>query len=361
MRIGINALYLIPGGVGGTEIYLRCLIEALDDLGSPHTFIAFTNLETGPLGRNPVVLPVRGTSRPARLLFEQFRLPGVLRQKRIDALLNPGFTAPVYSPCPQVTVFHDLQHKRHPEYFRWFDLPFWNLFLAISIRRSQRLIAVSEATRDDLQRFYGLSADLIDVVHHGVDPRFFELGPARDDAGFLLCPSTTHPHKNHARLLRVFARMRRVRPELRLVMTGVRGFAAGEVEREIAVLQLRDAVEVLGWVPRERLYETFRRARAFVYPSTFEGFGMPPLEALAAGIPAALSDIEPIRSLCAGAARFFNPEDDDAMMDAIHTVLYDEAERARLSGAGPALAASFTWRRAAERTLASLLSTRHLQ
>ncbi len=354
MRIGINALYLIPGGVGGTEIYLRSLVGALDGLGSQHTFIVFTNQETGPLGRNPVVLPVRGASRPERLLFEQFRLPGVLRRNRIDVLFNPGFTAPAYSPCPQVTVFHDLQHKRHPEYFRWFELPFWNLFLAVSARRSRRLIAVSKATRDDLRRYYGLSQDMIDVVHHGVDPRFFEIGSGREDEGYLLCPSTTHPHKNHARLLRVFARIRAQHPDLRLVLTGVRGFASDEVEREIQANDLRKAVDVLGWVPRERLYEAYRRARAFVYPSTFEGFGMPPLEALAAGLPAALSGIEPIRSICAGAARFFDPEDDAAMMDAVIAVLYDEEERARLSNAGPVRAAAFTWRRAAELTVESI-------
>lgn len=354
MRIGINALYLVPGGVGGTEIYLRSLIQALDELDSPHTFIVFTNRETGPLGRNPVVLPVSGASRPARLLYEQVSLPAVLRQNRIAALLNPGFTAPAFPPCPQVTVFHDLQHKRHPEYFRWFDLPFWNLFLAVSVRRSRRIIAVSEATRDDLGRYYGLPGARIDVVHHGVDPRFFEIGEQREDRNYLLCPSTTHPHKNHQRLLRVFSLIRERQPGLRLVLTGVRGFAASEVEQSIAALNLHASVELLGWVPRERLYDLFRCARAFVYPSTFEGFGIPPLEALAAGLPSALSDIEPVRSLCAGAARFFDPNDDAAMRDALEAVLFDEAERTRLSQAGPALAARFTWRRAAELTVASI-------
>ena len=354
MRIGINALYLVPGGVGGTEIYLRSLVEALDELDTPHTFIVYTNLETGPLGRNPAVLPVRGASRPARILFEQVRLPAILRRHRIDALLNPGFTAPVFAPCPQVTVFHDLQHKRHPEYFRWFDLPFWNLFLALSIRRSRRIITVSRTTLEDLRRFYGLAEERIDVVHHGVDPQFFEIGERHEDGGFLLCPSTTHPHKNHLRLLRVFSELRRHDANLRLVLTGVRGFAAKEVERGVEDLGLRDCVDLLGWVSRERLYEAYRCARAFVYPSTFEGFGMPPLEALAAGLPAALSDIEPIRSLCAGAARFFDPHSDESLHAALEAVLFDQAERKRLRAAGPILASAFTWGRAAELTLRSI-------
>lgn len=357
MRIGINALYLIPGGVGGTEIYLRGLVQALDTFCSPHTFIVFTNRETGPLGLHPCVLPVYAASRPVRLLYEQLRLPAELRRQRIDVLLNPGFTAPAWPPCPQVTVFHDLQHKRHPEHFRWFDLPFWELFLAVSVRRSGRLIAVSEATRDDLVHYYRLPAARIDVVHHGIDPAFFEVGRRREDGGYLLCPSTTHPHKNHARLLRAFARLRARHPEARLVLTGVKGFAAAEVEQQVSALGLSAAVDLPGWIPREQLYEIYRCARAFVYPSTFEGFGLPPLEALAAGLPAALSGIEPVRTLCAGAGCFFDPRDEAGLLDALETVLFDDAERARLSAAGPEAAGKFTWRRAAERTLASIEAT----
>lgn len=355
MHIGINALYLLPGGVGGTEIYLRSLVDALDQLDTPHRFTVFSNLETGPLGRNPCVLPVRAASRPARLLYEQFRLPAALKRHSVDALLNPGFTAPAFPPCPQITVFHDLQHKRHPEYFRWFDLPFWNLFLSLAIRRSRRIIAVSEATRDDLIRFYRLPASRIDVVHHGVDPACFDIGRSRTPGNTLLCPSTTHPHKNHPRLLRVFARLREKDPNLRLVLTGVRGFAASDLDREIKSLGLESSVDVRGWLPREELYEAFRVARAFVYPSTFEGFGMPPLEALAAGLPAAVSAIEPLASLCGSAACFFDPSNDEALQRALETVLYNDAERTRLTQAGPERASAFSWQRAAEQTLAAVL------
>ena len=117
MRIGVNALYLIPGGVGGTEIYLRRLLEALRAESRGHQLVVFTNRESGPLGEGSKVLPVSAASRPRRLLYEQLSLPGVLRREGIDVLLNPGFTAPLVCPVPQVTVFHDLQHKRHPEFF----------------------------------------------------------------------------------------------------------------------------------------------------------------------------------------------------------------------------------------------------
>ena len=156
IRIGVNALYLIPGGVGGTEIYLRNLLNALAGIDSENQYIVFTNRETGsglvPDRPNFLHAPqsVRASFRPARILWEQLVLPFAARRHQLNVLFNPGFTAPLVCGCPMVTVFHDLQHKRHPEYFRWFDLPFWNFFVWASARRSRGAIAVSVATHDDL-------------------------------------------------------------------------------------------------------------------------------------------------------------------------------------------------------------------
>ena len=135
LHIGVNALYLIPGGVGGTEIYLRHLLEALAEIDAKNRYFIFTNRETGtdltPARSNFRALrqAVRAAFRPARILWEQTVLPVVVAAHGIDVLLNPGFTAPLICGCPQVTVFHDLQHKRHPEHFRWFDLPVWRFLL----------------------------------------------------------------------------------------------------------------------------------------------------------------------------------------------------------------------------------------
>src|ERR1017187_10484013 len=134
LRVGVNALYLIPGGVGGTEIYLRGLLQALAGVDGTNRYFVFTNRYTEsdlvPRRENFQVMPqpVRAVSRPARLLWEQTGLPIEAARLRLDVMLNPGFTAPLMATCPQVTVFHDLQHLRHPEYFRWFDLPFWRFF-----------------------------------------------------------------------------------------------------------------------------------------------------------------------------------------------------------------------------------------
>jgi glycosyltransferase involved in cell wall biosynthesis len=348
MRIGVNALYLIPGGVGGTEIYLRFLLGALAEVDQVNEYVVFTNRETGagllPGAPNFFLAPqpVRALFRPGRLLWEQTALP--LAARGLDVLFNPGFTAPVLCRCPQVTVFHDLQHKRHPEYFRWFELPFWRLSLWAAAHRSERLIAVSQETRRDLLRFYRLPEAKIHVVEHGVDPRCFELAARRAPEPFLLCVSTLHPHKGLVPLISAFAKLK---PGWRLVIAGHRGFHAQAIERTIA--DLGAAVTLTGWIPREKLYELYRTAWAFIYPSTFEGFGLPVLEAMAAGVPTACSAIEPLKTIAGDAALTFLD-----LPSALERILSDEPLRARLAVAGPARAAQYSWRRSAVETLAVL-------
>ncbi|HET8547832.1 MAG TPA: glycosyltransferase family 1 protein [Bryobacteraceae bacterium] len=351
MRIGVNALYMIPGGVGGTEIYLRNLLAALRKLDRDNEYFVFTNRETGADLPCAVQLPVTARNRPARLVAEQTLLAREARRLRLDVLLNAGFTAPWFSPCPNVTVFHDLQHKRHPEHFRWIDLPFWRISLYAAARRSRLLIAVSEETKRDLMRYYRLPPERIRVIPHGVEDAFFEVGRTRGiPEPFILCVSTLHPHKNHERLLRGFARFRTAHSGYNLVLAGLRGFHAGAVEHLIAELGLADAVRITGWIPRDELIRLYARAAAFVYPSTFEGFGMPVLEAMAAGLPVACSDIEPLRSLTSETTILFPPENEHAISAALERLIFDRSlvEPARVR------ARQFSWEECARQTLAAL-------
>ncbi|MBM3796241.1 MAG: glycosyltransferase family 4 protein [Acidobacteria bacterium] len=350
LRIGINALYLIPGGVGGTEIYLRSLLAALAQVDAANQYVVYTNRETEadlvPAAPNflHVQTPVRAVNRPARILYEQTALPWRCRRDRIDVCLNPGFTAPLVAWCPQVTVIHDLQHKRHPEYFRWFDLQAWRMLVWGAVRRSAKLIAVSTATREDLQRYYGVKDAA--VVEHGVDDRFFAVARERTRVEpLVLCVSTLHPHKNIERLVRVFARLAARRPELRLVLAGMKGLNTSPVEQLIASLGIASRVDLTGWIPREELYGYFRRAAVFVYPSTFEGFGMPVVEALAANVPLVCSNIDPLRGIVRHAAWLFDPEDEADMERAIERLLASDLPP------GPNPAHEYSWTSAAQSTL----------
>jgi glycosyltransferase involved in cell wall biosynthesis len=363
MRIGINALYLIPGGVGGTEIYLRGVLAALAKLGTDTEYFVFTGREvTGDLvPQQPNFhwerTPVRSVCRPARILWEQTGLPLRAASLRLDAMFNPGFTAPVYAPCPQVTAFHDLQHKRHPEYFRWFDLPFWRVLLFASAHVSRLIVTDSDATRHDVLRFYRLPERRVMTVPLGVDEAFFSIAPRRTPERMILTVSTLHPHKNLAGLLRAFALFRVRHPDYRLVVCGLHGFFTGELHRLRKELDLEQAVEFPGWIPRAALHDLFARAAAFVYPSFFEGFGIPVLEALAAGVPLACSNIEPLAGNAGGAALLFPPNDIPAICGCMTRLVEDRKLASELVAAGLTQALRFSWNTTARDILRELKNT----
>jgi len=342
IRIGVNALYLIPGGVGGTEIYLRNLLEALAEIDSENQYVIFTNRETGaalaPARPNFVTAPqpIRASFRPGRILWEQLGLPLAARKHRLNVLFNPGFTAPILCGCPMVTVLHDLQHKIHPEYFRRVDLPFWNFFVWAAARRSRGIITGSAASHDDIQRYYGRASE---VIYHGVEREFSAIARHREPRNYLLCASTSHPHKNLERLLRVHSQMKN---PPKLILTGVRGFVAEEIERLAG-----EFVEILGWVPREQLYELYRCALGMIYPSTFEGFGMPVLEAMTAGVPLACSDIPPLREIARSTVHFFDPSSDREVRDALLLLASGKIS----TEAAQNRAAQFSWKKSARATL----------
>ena len=362
MRIGVNALYLIPGGVGGTETYLRALLAALAEIDSTNEYLIFTNRETGadlvPQCPNFHCEPqgVRAVNRVARLLWEQTMLPAAAMRRRIDVMFNPGFTSPLVSGCPQVTVFHDLQHKRHPEYFRWFDLPAWNFFLYGSARVARAVLADSNATAADLQRYYGLGAPKVVTVPLGVGQEFFAVAARRRPEPFLLAVSTLHPHKNLDGLLRAFALFRKSRPGYRLVVCGLHGFFTEQLQALRTELELGDSVTFPGWIPKQELLDFYARAMAFVYPSRFEGFGLPVLEAMAAGVPSACSRVEPLDSIAGAAALKFDPGEPGEIAACLERLVEDAALRATLAAAGPARAATFTWRATAAATLDVLVA-----
>ncbi|MEX2301410.1 MAG: glycosyltransferase family 1 protein [Bryobacterales bacterium] len=373
LRIGVNALYLIPGGVGGTEIYLRNLLSALARIDRRNQYFVFTNRETGPdlcpqAGNFEIVTgKVPARFRPLRLLWEQSVLPAQASRLEIDVMFSPGFTSPLICRGAGVTVIHDLQHRKQPENFGAFERRAWDFFVWGSVKRSRRVVTVSESSRRDIIEAYGVDPAHVRVVRHGVESDFLNLqGNPRygedllrkagvPEGRYLLAVSTVHPHKNWQRLLEAYAHLLREGRREHLVVAGLAGKAWQDLNNRLLDAELAGRVHLLGWQPREVLLSLFRFAEALVFPSTFEGFGMPVLEAMAAGIPVVCSDIPPLREIADGAAHFFDPSSSPALTDALREMFADKALREQFVERGIERAKQFTWTRAAEETLAVLL------
>jgi glycosyltransferase involved in cell wall biosynthesis len=363
LRIGINILFLLPGGVGGTEIYTRNLLQSLARVDSVNTYLIFRNRETEagivPEQSNFVDCPqpVRATFRPARIAYEQTGLVGAIVARKLDVVLNGGYTAPLLCPVPMVTVFYDLQYKEHPENFAPLDLLFWRLLLPASARRSRGIVTMSRAAREQLERYWPWSSDRISIVPHGIERRFSEIAIARDAkpplGRYILAVSTLGPHKNYERLLHAFARYKRAASDVKLVVVGIKGSRTESLAALKRELNLNDDVTFTGWIPREELYDLYENALAFVYASTFEGFGIPVLEALAAGLPTTCSAIPSLLEIADGSARFFDPNDVGAIADSIHAVTAVPPDPTSIA-LGRSRAAAYGWEQSAGRLIETL-------
>ncbi len=362
MRIGVNALYLLPGQVGGTEIYLRGLLSALAQNHDEREYVVFLNQESAAANIVPVnsrflaiVTAVRAANRPARLIFEQMQLPQLCRRHRLDVLLNAGFTGPWFSACPAVSVVHDLQFRDRPEFFTTADRIGWRMFIDPVLRRSARLLTVSQFTKRRLMHYYRVNAERIDVVWSAIDEQMFQLVWRPDETQpYFLTVSTLHRHKNLERLLRAFSAFRKSHSEARLIVAGLAGSASADLEALRASLGLNEAVEFTHWIPRERLLNLFAGARAFIFPSRYEGFGFPPLEAMALGIPTVCSDIPVLQETCGDAVLRFETESDASLLDAMERVWTDAALRLHLTARARERATIFRWQNTAAGTLQSL-------
>jgi glycosyltransferase involved in cell wall biosynthesis len=235
------------------------------------------------------------------------------------------------------------------------------VLVPLSVKRATRVIAVSQSTSHDLVQYLRVPADRIDVVPNGVGtPPDVEPLPEpelreRLGAGarpIVLCTSAKRPHKNLIRLLEALASIPAERRPL-TVLTGYPTQHEDELRERAAKLGVADDVRILGWVPQAELEALYRAATGLVFPSLYEGFGLPVLEAMARGLPVASSNRSSLPEVAGDAALLFDPEDTSAMAAAIERLLSDPEERERLAQAGRAQAARFTWRACAEATVAS--------
>jgi glycosyltransferase involved in cell wall biosynthesis len=337
--IGIALLTLVPGELGGSESSTRELLRALGRVGTLDYRVYL-----------PPVAPDAAEGLPSEVVAEYRRAhsiperltamtlasarPGPLRARlsEADAVHYPLTIRIPAVEAPSAVTLHDLQHLDLPHLFSRGERTFRSIGYHRSARSARVVIVPSGFVRDRAVELLSLDSDRIRVIHHGIDHERFSPGDGPREA-FLLYPARPWPHKNHERLYEAFALVRRERPELRLVLTG-----GGHGN------SFPDGVEAVGNVSVDELVSLYRRAAALVFPSLYEGFGLPPVEAMACGCPVACSVAASLPEVCGDAARYFDPDDPEAIAAAVEDVLADPAG---WSARGIERASGFTWDRSA--------------
>jgi glycosyltransferase involved in cell wall biosynthesis len=334
--IGLSLLTLNPDAAGGTLTYVRELARALARVGELeyHAYVPTIAADVGDGLPTTVVHEYRASRSPAGRVaglaaaaLSPGRLRRALRAENPDAIHFPlGVMLPQLDSPPAAATIHDLQHEVFPEFFSRGQLAYRRRVYGWTVRKSRIVIADSEHGRETLIERLGLDPAGVRAIHLAVDHDRFTPGH-RQREPFLLYPANYWPHKNHERLFQAFEQARRERPELRLVLTGA---GHGRLQRPAGV-------ESTGHVTTDQLVDLYRRASALVYPSLYEGFGIPCLEAMACACPVACSGVASLPEICGDTAVYFDPHSADDIARGIHDVLEHPP------GGGVEQAARFTW------------------
>ncbi len=343
MRVGLSLLTLSPGDLGGSETYARQLIRSLAKVGTlDYAVLVPARAKDAAEGlpaievKDPPVAK-RGPLRIAVMALQARRTKGVGDQvAKFDVVHYPLTVPSPRSDAPTVVTLHDVQHRDLPEFFGPARRSFRRLAYDRAARSAEAVIVTSEFVRGRARDALDLDPSRIHVVPLGIDHTVFRPGDEEREA-MILYPARGWPHKNHARLFQAFTSLRETRHQLRLVLTG------GGLER---LEPVPEGVEILGEVSASQLAALYRRAACLVYPSLYEGFGIPPLEAMACGCPVAASNAGAIPEVCGEAAVLFDPTDVEAMAAAM---LDADTRRDELSELGLERAAQFTWDETARR------------
>jgi glycosyltransferase involved in cell wall biosynthesis len=367
-RVGLNLIYLVPGETGGMEVVARELIPELLAAAPAVRFTAFVNREAAAAAGGPwgellpaVTVPVNARRREQWVLGEQALLPPLAARARVDLVHSLASTAPAWGPFRRVVTVHDLIYARFPEAHAGLRDRGMRVLVPLGVRRSARVIADSQSTRADLIELLGTPAQRIDVAPLGLgtvqrdeplpEPEIrarFGLGTRR----LLLSLSAKRPHKNLAALIAALARIPADRRPL-LVLPGYPTWHEAELRARAAALGVADDVRFEDWVSAGELEGLWALADAFVFPSLYEGFGLPVLEAMARGVPVACAAASSLPEVAGDAALLFDPRSEEQIAAAIERLLGDVELARELRAKGAARAREFTWARTARLTLQS--------
>jgi glycosyltransferase involved in cell wall biosynthesis len=359
VRIGIDARKLHDFGIG---TYIRNLLRQLARLDRQTEFVLLCRPEDMPslasLGEN--LRPVAETSRNYSII-EQIKIPLALKRERVTLFHAPHYVLPPLVACRSVVTIHDCIHLMFPQYLpNRLALGYARASIFAAARRATRVLTVSESSKRDILRFVDIKPEKIDVIYNAYDERF-AVEPREEDVDrvreryqlhdeFVLYAGNVKPHKNLERLIEAFHLVRRRGLDhLRLVLIGDEISTYAALRRAVHRHQLHPYVRFLGYLPEETLGVMYRLAGVFVFPSLYEGFGLPPLEAMASGTPVVTSNVSSLPEVAGDAAVLVDPYDPNAIANGIYQVLTDDQLRRDLRARGAARARQFSWEQSARR------------
>ena len=359
MRIAIDARKLRDYGIG---TYVRNLLRHLARIDTSTEYVLFCQpgdaASVSGLGENFRAVVERA---PAYSFREQLRVPMALRREGIDLFHAPHYVLPGLTPCRSLVTIHDCIHLRFPQYLpNRFAYAYAWTSLWVASHRSSRILTVSEASKRDILRYFSVPEKKIDVIYNAIDERFGQ-APAEDDVArvreryqlndpFVLYAGNIKPHKNLERLIEAFHTLRRGDFEtVKLLIIGDEISKYATLRRAVHKYKLHKHVRFFGFVPHETLAVLYRLARVFVFPSLYEGFGLPPLEAMASGTPVITSNVSSLPEVVGDAAVLIDPYEPDAIADAMRRVLTDASLRADLRERGLRRVSEFSWERSVRR------------
>jgi glycosyltransferase involved in cell wall biosynthesis len=364
MRIGIDATAL-PPQLSGAGNYIVNLTNALVRLDNANEYVLFVK----PIHRALFVPNERVqidsvdlTNRIQRVAWEQMVLPRLARQSDLSVLHSPHYTMPLTLGCASVVTFHDMTFFLYPAMHKLYKRFFFCSMIHLSARRASALIADSESTRQDIVKILKLDASKVTTVPLGVSPSYRPIDEKTAlerikskyhlPDKFVLYIGMLEPRKDLPTLVRAFKTLIEQGSMHKLVIVGRKGWMYDDLFRSVASLDLTERVVFTGYVPEEDLPLLYNAADVFVYPSIYEGFGLPVLEALACGTPVITSNISSMPEILGEAGILVKPEEADGLADAMSRVTQDGELRKRLVRQGLERAKLFTWDRAAQATLA---------
>jgi len=368
MRIGLNLLYLLPSVAGGGETYARGLLEAIVKISDPQRYWIFVNKETRMSGlfRNQnykvVLCKVSARLREVRYAYEQLIFPHQIQKHKISLLHSLGNVSPLRLSCKSVVTIHDLNFYNLGSLMPRKRRAVLRYFVTRGARVADHIITVSEFSKRQIIELLGVPSEKITVIYNA--PKKKPSHRTKFEAmqqsyainkPYILALSSPSPHKNIGNLIRAFNYLKELKrceaKDLKLILVGHRPRDGGEVDRLVKNSPYRNDIVFTGYVPDEALATLYEHALIFVFPSIYEGFGIPVLEAFSYGTPVVCSRAAAIPEIAGDAAFYFNPLDPGDIAEAIFLLLCSEVLRRHLIEKGKERVSQFTWEETAKRTL----------